>query len=39
MNEMSGDLPSPLLITKNFVATSGEEEFQNQEIKNKELGA
>ncbi|KAG8362759.1 hypothetical protein BUALT_BualtMtG0006000 (mitochondrion) [Buddleja alternifolia] len=25
MNEMSGDLPSPLLITKNFVATSGEE--------------
>ena len=27
MNEMSGDLPSPLLITKNFVGTSGEEKF------------
>jgi hypothetical protein len=36
MNEMSGDLPSPLLITKNFVATSGEEEFHH---KKKELGA
>lgn len=25
--KMSGDLPSFLLITKNFVATSGEEKF------------
>ena len=27
LNEMSGDPPSPWLITKNFVATSGEEKF------------
>lgn len=36
MNEMSGDLPSPLLITKNFVATSGEEEFHHKKKKNSE---
>jgi hypothetical protein len=35
MNEMSGDLPSPLLITKNFVATSGEEEFHHKKKKKK----
>jgi hypothetical protein len=35
MNEMSGDLPSPLLITKNFVATSGEEEFHQKKKKQK----
>ena len=29
MDEMGGDLPSPLLITKNFVATSGEEKFDH----------
>jgi hypothetical protein len=37
MNEMSGDLPSPLLITKNFVATSGEEKLDHPT--QKQLGA
>lgn len=31
---MSGDLPSPLLITKDFVATSGEEKVYHPTIKN-----
>lgn len=34
---MSGDLPSSLLITKNFVATSGEEKFYH--LTQKRLGA
>ena len=29
LNEMSGDLPSSLLITKNFVATSGEDKLEH----------
>jgi hypothetical protein len=29
MNEMSGDLPSTLKITKNFVGTSGEEKLDH----------
>jgi len=33
MNEMSGDLPSPLLITKNFVATSGENKIRPSHAK------
>jgi hypothetical protein len=32
---MSGDLPSPLLITKDFVATSGEEKLYHPTPKNK----
>lgn len=37
--KMSGDLPSSLLITKNFVAASGEEKFYHLTKQEKGVSA